>query len=123
MSQDIVADALNMIMNVKRAGKTKVNLSVYSKLLLKILEIMKQQDLIDYSLEDKQIVVEIKNLSECRAIKPRFYVKSKDIERYLRRYLPSRGIGTLLISTNKDVLKHEEAVKQNTGGSLLAYFF
>jgi len=38
MSQDIVADALNQIMNIKKAGKTEVRIKKHSKFLLEVLE-------------------------------------------------------------------------------------
>ena len=41
MSQDIVADALNQIMNAKRAGKKDLELKRFSKLLLSVLAIAK----------------------------------------------------------------------------------
>ena len=41
MSHDIVADTLNEIMNAKRARKNLVVVKRYSKLLLKVLEIGK----------------------------------------------------------------------------------
>jgi small subunit ribosomal protein S8 len=45
------------------------------------------------------------------------------IERYRRRYLPSRNFGTLVLSTNKGLMTHEEAVEEKIGGCLIAYFY
>ena len=42
MSQDIVSDLMNNMMNAKKAGKTSIVATSYSKLLLNILDIMKQ---------------------------------------------------------------------------------
>ncbi|VVB82159.1 30S ribosomal protein S8 [uncultured archaeon] len=41
----------------------------------------------------------------------------------MRRYHPARGIGTLIISTNKGLMTQEEALEEGTGGSLIAYFY
>lgn len=126
MSHDIVADALNMIKNAKKAGKEIVNIKRISNPLVEVLKIMKQQGAIKrYKIngDTKSIQLTIGNLFDCKSIKPRFTVKKGDIERYRRRYLPSRSIGTLIISTNKGLLTHEEAEKEKIGGCLIAYFY
>lgn len=77
-------------------------------------------------MEDEKtnaIKVEIGKLNECKAIRPRFYVTVKEIEKYVRRYLPARDFGYVIISTNKGLLTHNEAIEKNIGGSLIAYFF
>ena len=43
MSQDIVADALNMMKNAKKARKGIAKVNRISKLLIEILKIMKQK--------------------------------------------------------------------------------
>ena len=48
MSQDIVSDILNEIMNAKKAKKTSIVTTRHSKLLMKILELMKRYDYIDF---------------------------------------------------------------------------
>jgi len=45
------------------------------------------------------------------------------VEKYRRRYLPSRNMGTMIISTNKGLMTHEEVLEEETGGSLIAYFY
>ena len=126
MSQDTVADALNMIKNAKRARKENVEVMKVSNLLIEILKIMKQKNAIKkYKInpKEKSIEITIGEVSECKAIKPRFTVKKDQIEKYKRRYLPSRGIGTIIVSTNKGLMTHEEAVEKGTGGILISYFY
>jgi len=126
MSQDIVSDALNMIRNAKKARKETVKIKIISNLLIEVLKIMKQKDAIKkYRIDGKNNSVEITigDLFECKAIKPRFSVDKDQIEKYRRRYLPSRNIGTLVISTNKGLVTHEEAINEKIGGSLIAYFY
>jgi small subunit ribosomal protein S8 len=62
-------------------------------------------------------------INDCKAVRPRFSVKVKDIEKYERRFLPSRDMGTLLISTPNGVLVHDEAKQQNLGGRVIAYVY
>ena len=126
MSQDIVADALNMIRNAKKARKKIVKINRISNLLIEILKIMKQKRAIKkYKIDgkEKSIEITIGDLSECKAIKPRFTVKKQQIEKYRRRYLPSRNLGTMILSTNQGLMTHEEAQEEQTGGCLVAYFY
>ena len=124
MSQDVVADGLNEIMNAKKASKNSVILKRYSKVLLGILAIGKLKGYIkNYKIEGKELVVEFDKLNSCKAIKPRYVVKTKTIDKYIRRYLPARGIGTIIISTSKGLMTHQTALEKNIGGSVIAYFY
>jgi small subunit ribosomal protein S8 len=126
MSQDIVADALNMMRNAKRVGKETIEVKKISNLLIEVLKIMKQKEAIKkYKInpKDKSVEITLGNISECKAIKPRFTVLKTEIEKYERRYLPARGIGTMIVSTNKGLTTHEEAKEEKIGGCLIAYFY
>ncbi len=126
MSQDIVADALNMIRNAKKARKENIVVKRISNLLIEVLKIMKQKGAIKkYKIDakDKSLEITIGNLSECKAIKPRFSCDKEQIEKYRRRYLPSRQLGVVIVSTNKGLMTHEEAQEEKIGGCLIAYFY
>ncbi|MFH1503070.1 MAG: 30S ribosomal protein S8 [Candidatus Diapherotrites archaeon] len=126
MSHDVVADALNMIKNAQKARNDTVRIDRISNLLIEILKIMKQEKAIKkYKIDakEKSIMLTIGELAECKAIKPRFSCDKNQIEKYRRRYLPSRNLGTLIISTNKGLMTHKEAQTENAGGCLIAYFY
>ena len=126
MSHDIVADALNMIRNAHKAKKEIIKINRISNLLIEVLKIMKQKGAIKkYKIDGKEKSVEINigDLMDCRAIKPRFSCDVSQIEKYRRRFLPARNLGTMILSTNKGLLTHEEAQEENIGGSLIAYFY
>lgn len=123
MSQDVVSDVLNRIMNAKRAGKKELVVRNYSKVLLKILTIAKESDYLDYSLNNKELKIEIKHINSVEAIKPRFTVSVKRINFYVRRFLPAKDFGFLVVSTNKGLMRHDEAEKQKLGGCLVAYMY
>ena len=126
MSHDVVADGLNVIKNAKRAGKETVEINRISNLLIEILKIMKQRGAVKkYKIDSKKRSVEISigDLSECKAIKPRFNVSKDQIDKYVRRYLPAKNFVYLIISTNKGLMTHNEAIEKNIGGSLIAYVF
>jgi ribosomal protein S8 len=125
MSQDIVADGLNQIMNAKRMEKRELTIQRYSKVLLGLFEMMKKKGHIDYEVDEeaKSVSVKVIKLNECRAVKPRYYVAVEGINKYLRRFLPSRNFGSLVISTNMGLLDYKEAIKNKIGGSVIAYFY
>ncbi len=126
MSHDIVADALNMIRNAKKAGNETIQINRISNLLIEILKIMKQEKAIKkYKIDaqEKSITLTIGELSECKAVKPRFSCDKSQIEKYRRRYLPSRNMGTLIISTNKGLMTYKEAQEEKIGGCVIAYFY
>lgn len=126
MSQDTVSDALNMIKNANRAGNGTVKIKRFSNILIEVLKIMKQKGAIKkYKIDSKEKIVEVAigELIECRAIKPRFSVDISQIDKYRRRYLPARNVGTIIISTNMGLKTHEEAEEEGIGGSLVAFFY
>ena len=128
MKSDIISDALNMIMNAKKVEKREIQIEKTSKFLVNVLQMMKDQKYIDFEVEDglqgkHYIKVKILKLNVCKSIKQRYSVTIERIDKYLRRYLPSRNFGTLVISTNKGLMTQEEAYKNNIGGSLIAYFY
>lgn len=123
MSQDIVSDALNQVMNAKKAGKKEAVIKKYSSFLISILDLMRKLKFLDYKIEGKELRIEIKKVNECKAIKPRFNVSVDKIEKYVRRFLPSRDFGYIIISTSRGLITHNEAVEKNIGGSLVAYVY
>lgn len=124
MSQDIIADSLNQMMNAIRAEKTKLEVKHHSKLLLSILAIAKLKNYIkDYRIENKILKIELDKLNGCNAIKPRFLIKVSEIEKYVKRYLPARDFGILIISTSQGLMTHQTALDKNIGGSLIAYLY
>ena len=126
MSQDIVADALNMMRNARKAGKETVKINRVSKLFTEILKIMRENGAVKkYKIDGKGQYIEVTlgDFFTCKAIKPRFTVKKGDIEKYRRRYLPARNLGKVIVSTSNGLMSHEEAQEKSEGGSLIAYFY
>ena len=123
MSQDIVSDVLNCMMNAKKAKKSEIVITRKSKLLLKVLEIMKQFGYVEYETENGKFKITLKEINECKAIKPRYSVDKDSIEKYVRRFLPARNFGYVIVSTSKGLMTHQEAQENKIGGSLIAYFY
>ena len=124
MSQDIVSDALNQIMNAIRAKKEETKVQKYSKVLFSILAIGKLRGYIkEFKKTDDGLLITFGHLNACKAIKPRYIVKTKEIDKYVRRYLPARDLGILIISTSQGLMTHHTAQEKNIGGSVIAYFY
>ena len=123
MSQDIIADTLNQIMNAKKAKKPEITVKKHSKFLISLLDLMKRLGYVSYKIKGKELFIEIKKINDCRAIKPRFNVSFDDIDRHIKGLLPSRDFGFVIISTSKGLMTHTEAIEKNIGGSLIAYVY
>ncbi len=124
MSQDIVSDTLNQIINAKKAHKSVLEVKRSSKLLISVLALAKLKGYInDYKIDKKVLRIEIGKLNECSAIKPRYTVTVSEIKKYESRYLPAKNFGILILSTSKGLMTNQTAKDKNIGGSLIAYMY
>lgn len=124
MSQDIVADTLNQMTNALRAKKEEITVHRHSKFLLSVLAIAKLKGYIkNYKVKDRNLTIEFDKLNKCGAIKPRYTVTVGEIEEFIGRYLPSKNLGVLVVSTSKGLMTHQTAQDKNLGGSLIAYMY
>jgi len=62
-------------------------------------------------------------INKCGAIRPRFSIKLDDFENWEKKFLPSREVGLIIISTSKGALSHKEAKEKHIGGKLLAFVY
>ncbi|MDP6671019.1 MAG: 30S ribosomal protein S8 [archaeon] len=126
---DPVADALINLKNSDIASKKQCFFRPASKLLGEILRVMQKRgylstfEFIDDGREGIYRVELMGKINQCRAIKPRYATKRSGFEKYEKRYLPSKDVGILIVSTPNGVLTHNEAKKQGVGGRLLAYVY
>ncbi|HIP85902.1 MAG TPA: 30S ribosomal protein S8 [Pyrodictium sp.] len=129
---DTLANALAAIMNAEMRAKPEVVIWPASKLIAAVLRVMQQEgyigefEYIDDGRWGKIRVRLLGRINKCGVIKPRFPVKYKDLINmpdWLRKYLPSRDIGILILSTSRGVMSHKEAIRQHIGGVLLAYVY
>ncbi|MCX8194183.1 MAG: 30S ribosomal protein S8 [Candidatus Pacearchaeota archaeon] len=125
--RDWLSSMLNDLVNCKKAGKKETAAVPVSKLMLDVLKIMKENGYIqDYRVEEekfKKVIIKIGKLNKCKAIKPRFFVQKDEFEKYIKRFLPARNLGILIVSTNKGLMTHKEAIEKGIGGSLIAYCY
>ncbi len=129
MQSDTLSNAMSAIKNAELVGKSKVEIRPASKLIGKVLNVMKEYGYISgFEVRDDHkggvIVVELSGkINDCGAIRPRFSVKRTEYERFEKRYLPARDFGILIVSTTEGVMSQKEAVERGLGGVLLAYVY
>lgn len=124
MSQDIISDALNQMTNALRARKNSVKVKAHSKLLISILAIGKLKGYLEsYHVEGTELTIKFSKLNFCKAVKPRYAATVDEIDRYVKRYLPAKNLGIILVSTNKGLMTHQTAIEKNLGGSIIAYMY
>ena len=126
---DPLANALSSILSNEKIGRSESEVKPSSKIIKKVLEIMKDNL---YIGEFKEIengrgnVLKINllgNINNCRVIKPRYSVKKDQFEKFEKRYLLAKDMGILIITTPNGIMTHNEAKKKNIGGKLLAYCY
>ncbi len=129
MLNDPLANALSNIKMRELTKKKDAYVVPASKLIGDVLRIMQKYEYIgdfEYIDDGKAGIFHVQligRINNCGAIKPRNYVKAKEIEKYERRYLPAQGFGVLILTTSKGVLSHDYAKREGVGGALLAYVY
>ncbi len=126
---DALSNGLTTILNNELRNKRECVISPASKLLGKVLRVMQlngylgEFEFIDDGRSGKFKVQLLGRINKCGAIKPRFPVKADEIEDWEKKFLPSREVGLLIISTPKGLLSHKEAKEKGIGGRLLAFVY
>lgn len=126
---DTLANGLITIMNNELRNKRECVISPSSKLLGRVLRIMQlngyigEFEFVDDGRSGKFKVQLLGRINKCGAIKPRFAVKVDEFEEWEKKFLPSRDVGILIISTPKGVLSHREAKEKRLGGRLTAFVY
>jgi len=126
---DTVANGLITIMNNELRRKKECIITPASKLLGNVLRVIQMNgyigefEFIDDGRSGKFRVQLLGRVNKCGAIRPRYAVKTKDLEKWEKTFLPSRDIGVLAVSTHKGVISHKEAEQKEIGGLLLAYVY
>ena len=126
---DTLANGLTTIINNEMRNKRECIISPASKLLGRILRIIQlngyvgEFEFIDDGRTGKFKVQLLGRINKCGAIRPRFSVKVDEFEEWEKKFLPSRDVGILVVSTSQGVLAHRENDEKNIGGRLLAFVY
>jgi small subunit ribosomal protein S8 len=129
MLLDPLANALSKIENYERARKREVIVEPASRLIGDVLRIMQQEGFIgefkfiDDGKAGKFKIALVGKINGCGVVKPRYAVKRDEYEPWEKRYLPAAGFGLIVVSTQKGIMSHQQAMKQGLGGRLLAFAY
>jgi small subunit ribosomal protein S8 len=129
IGMDVLANGLTTIMNNEMRNKRECVITPASKLFGRVLRIMQlngyigEFEFVDDGRSGKFKVQLLGRINKCGAIKPRFPVKLDELENWEKKFLPSRDVGILIISTPKGVMSHKEAREKHLGGRLLAFVY
>ena len=128
-NQDNLAHALSAINNAEKAAKNEVVVKPAYKLILAVLEFMKKEgyvksfDVVENTRGGEIKVKLMGNINKVGVIKPRFSVKSTDMEKFEKRYLPARDFGRIIVSTPKGLVDHMHVKENKVGGRVIAYIY
>ena len=126
---DTLSNALSNVLMDEKLGRPESTIKPSSKVIKKVLEIMKENRYVGNFEETKNAKGSILklnllgNINKCGVIKPRYIVKKGQFEKFEERYLLAKDMGILIVSTPAGIITHTEAKKKNTGGKLLAYCY
>jgi small subunit ribosomal protein S8 len=126
---DTLTNGLTTIINNEMRNKRECVISPASKLLGRVLRIMQlngyigEFEFIDDGRAGKFKVQLLGRINKCGAIRPRFAVKVDGFENWEKKFLPSRDVGIMVVSTSQGVIAHREAEEKNLGGRLLAFIY
>jgi small subunit ribosomal protein S8 len=126
---DTLTNGLITIINNEMRNKRECVISPASKLLGRVLRIMQlngyigEFEFIDDGRAGKFKIQLLGRINKCGAVKPRFAVKVDGFENWEKKFLPSRDVGIMVVSTSQGVIAHREAEEKNLGGRLLAFVY
>ena len=126
---DTLANGLTTIINNEMRNKRECVISPASKLLGRVLRIMQltgyigEFEFVDDGRSGKFRVQLLGRINKCGAVKPRFSVRVEEFEEWEKKFLPSRDVGVLVISTPRGVLSHRAALEKRLGGKLIAFVY
>jgi small subunit ribosomal protein S8 len=126
---DPLANALSTIVETEKRRKRECLVWPASKLMGQVLRVMQKNgyvgefEFIDDGRSGKFKIQLLGRINKCGVIKPRYSVKLDKLEFWEKRYLPSRRLGTLVLTTSEGVISNMEAKEKREGGKLIAYVY
>jgi len=126
---DTLSNAFSTMLNSEMRNKRECLISPASKLVGSVLRVLQTYgyvgkfEFIDDARFGNFDVQLLGRINKCGAIRPRSSCRVEDFESWEKRFLPSRDLGIIVVSTSSDVVSHIDAKKKRLGGRLLAYVY
>lgn len=128
-TNDTLSNVLSHLFNCEKISKQECVAKPASKLILNVLNIIKTEGYIgDVNVikDNRGGIIKINllgNINKCGTIKPRFSFTLNELEKYEKRFLPSKDFGFLIVSTSRGLMTHLQAKEKKLGGRLIAYVY
>jgi small subunit ribosomal protein S8 len=126
---DPLANVLSAIQNAERRGKKEIVTTSNSSFIRRVLDLLVEAGYLagyDLAPDAKGDVLTVRlsgTINKVGVIKPRFQITTAEFERFEKRFLPARGFGIIIISTNQGLMTHERAKELGVGGALVSYCY
>jgi small subunit ribosomal protein S8 len=126
---DPLVNALNTIMSHEERRKNECIIVPASGIVRRVLRLIQSKgyigeiEFIDDGRQGKFRVQLFGRINKSMAVKPRFKTRVSEIEKWEKRFLPSRNLGLIILSTPNGVMDHVQAQELNLGGVILAYVY
>jgi len=126
---DTLSNGLSTILNNEIRHKHSCIIAPAARLIGDVLRVLQMNgyigkfEFIDDGRTGKFDVQLLGRINKCGAIRPRYSCGLDKLEKWEERYLPSRELGILIVSTPQGVVSHREAREKGVGGRLLAYVY
>jgi len=117
------------MLNSELRNKRECLISPASKLIGNVLQVLQmcgyvgKFEFIDDGRFGKFDVQLLGRINKCGAIKPRFSCKAENLEMWERRFLPSKDLGVIILSTSNGIMTNVDAKQKQVGGLLLGYVY
>ncbi|MCL5788492.1 MAG: 30S ribosomal protein S8 [Candidatus Marsarchaeota archaeon] len=128
-TQNILATIMNTLKLTEERGRKTCVIDGSSKFAGYVLNVMQKYGYIgefEY-LDDGRLgkfrIQMLGRINDCGVIVPRVSVKADVVDRLSTKYLPSKDIGVLILSTSRGVTSHSEARAAGIGGIATAYVY
>jgi small subunit ribosomal protein S8 len=120
---------MSKVMNCEKVGKKECLIKPSSTIIKKVLDVLNAENYVgkyDQIEDGKGGHLKLNllgSVNKCGSVRPRFSVTMSTYEKFEKRYLPAKGFGSLIVSTSKGIMTHEQAKEKKIGGKLLAYCY
>ncbi len=126
---NLLANTLSAIKNAEMRNKKECIVYPSSKFVVSVLKVIQKNayigefEVIDDGRGGKLRIQLLGRINDCGVIKPRLGVSYRELVKYESKYLPSKDLGILIISTSKGIMTSKEAINNRIGGVLLCYVY
>ncbi len=124
-----LSNMFSSLLNNEKRHKHECIVYPASSLMGQVLRLMQKYgyvgefEFVDDGRGGKFKVQLLGRINDCGSVRPRFSSTIVGLEKWGKRYLPSRDVGILILTTSKGVLAHKEAAESSVGGHLLGYIY